>query len=169
MNEHVLCFFIHKFTDGKEGGGCVRRRRNNAGYDSSRRAAQTIKKKQAAWCWLHFFVLLNTQNDGKTRVFPPHNKEDSFCDSNTKQACNGSKCNAVFFFPFLSARQDNTSFQSELLNWCICHSWRKGTTGNERESKAPFSAGYVTYGFRQDSLFLLIRHTQGCSLSHFLL
>lgn len=40
MNEHVSCFFIHKFTDGNEGGGlCVKRQKNNAGYESFRRAA----------------------------------------------------------------------------------------------------------------------------------
>lgn len=48
MNEHVLCFFIHKVTDGKEGGGlCVRTQRNNASYDSFSHAAHTIKKTQA--------------------------------------------------------------------------------------------------------------------------
>lgn len=60
MNEHVLCFFIHKFTEGKEGGGlCVRRQRNNVGYDSSSRATQTTEKAGSVALAL-FLVLLNT-------------------------------------------------------------------------------------------------------------
>lgn len=47
VNDHVLCFFIHKFTDGKEGGGLyMRRQGNNVGYDSFSRAAKTIQKKK---------------------------------------------------------------------------------------------------------------------------
>lgn len=41
INEHVLFFGIHKFTDGEV--DCVGvRQRNNVGYDSFSLAAQTI-------------------------------------------------------------------------------------------------------------------------------
>lgn len=34
MNDHMLSFFIHKFTAGKEEVGCVRRQGNNADYET---------------------------------------------------------------------------------------------------------------------------------------
>ena len=82
--------------------------------------------------------------------------------------------NAVlwFFFSFSSLWEDSTSFivsKSE-LNWCM--SWpekRDHRKWARLVMKKSHKDGRVTNGFKQDSLFLLIRHTQRCSLSHFLL
>lgn len=57
MNDHVLSFFIYKFTDGKEGGGlCVRRQRNNVGYET----LNLLKPKKQTNGF--FFLLLSTKN-----------------------------------------------------------------------------------------------------------
>lgn len=77
-----------------------------------------------------------------------------------------------FFFFFSSLWEDTTSFivsESE-LNWCM--SWPEKQDHRKwvrLVMKKSHKDGWVTNGFSQDSLFLLIRHTQRCSLSHFLL
>lgn len=157
MNDHELCFFFKfysKFTDGKEGGGGTMLAMKNAAIALSLFCVIVILR--VFFLRLSFFLWPSLE---------------ALCI----QGRLVTPVNAVlwgFLFFFSSLWEDTTSFivsESE-LNWCM--SWPEKWDHRKwvrLVMKKSHKDGRVTNGFSQDSLFLLIRHTQSCSLSHFLL